>query len=222
MIGKLIKTLFMLIIALAVFAGASIAGVRNDDKKEKRLALETEESAAKADEALQDITSPFPSYSGGILELQIDYEVQLSGGNAVVTVVSNLPDGYDLTAELSNVEDVKRELGFEGVSSSALTPEQMNSINEMTYSKRKKNFVKNGVSDFVFEAPPEGQLDLKVTSPITRLQPSTVQDILGEQGVNLQGAYVVYLEEVSDKSINFNASFILEGEGEQTHEAFAE
>lgn len=210
MVGKILKALMLLVLSVLIFCAASIAGVRNDDKRAKRLAQEQVEAEAAEAAAPKDISSPYTPYSGGVLDLQIDYEVQVSGSDVLVSVVSNLPDGYELTGELSNIEDVKKELGFEGVSSSALTADEMNSINEHTYNSRDKNFVTNGVCNFTFKEPPTGQLDLKITSPITKLQPSAVQELLGEKGANLQGNYVVYLEEVADKSVNFTASFVVE------------
>lgn len=209
--GKILKFLGMLILCAVIFSAASVGGVFRDRHVAAQNAIALAEEQALLASQPKEVASPYEQAQGGApFDLQMDYEVQIVGDDLQISIVTNLPDTFELNAELSNVEEVKKELGYANISASALTQEQMNEINAKTYSKKEMNFVTKGVCNFYFSAPPTGQLDLKVTSPITSLQPSTVQHVLGEKGVNLQGSYVIYLDNMDDRSINYTASFLFE------------
>lgn len=215
--GKIIKFLGTLILCAVIFSVASVAGVFRDRHVAAKNAIALAEEQALLAAQPKEVTSPYEqAQAGAPFDLQMDYDVQVVGNDLQISIVTNLPDTFELTAELSNVEDVKKELGYANISASALTQEQMNEINARTYNKKEGNFVTNGVCKFHFSQPPTGQLDLKVTSPITSLQPSTVQHVLGEKGANLQGSYVIYLENMDDKSINYTESFLFNDDADST------
>ena len=205
---KIIRVIMSLLIAAIVLSAASIGGTVRDSLRYQDP-QEQDEPGENYDPP-RDISSPFDSFTGGVLTLEMDYEAQSSGNNVYVTILSNLPDEYQLITELTNVESVRRELGYDSISPTALSPEQFAEIEERTYSVTERGFMRNGTCRLFFPTPPTGQLDIRVTSPVTGQQSLAIRELLGPHGENLQGPYVVFLEELNDKSINYTASFYFE------------
>jgi hypothetical protein len=204
---KIFKFLILLIITVLILSVASVAGTIRDHRR----ILSNLDDTPPSPSDTAPMATPFDTFEGGILSLEIDYDVQKTGDDIYVYILSNLPDNYELSAELSNVDAVKKELGFDNISASSLTSEQMTQLNEQSYTSRERSIVKDGVGTFFFQNPPQGQpLDLHVTSPIIASQPLSVRELLGEQGANFEGTHVVFLEEVNDKSITFFTSFIID------------
>lgn len=147
--------------------------------------------------------------AGDGINLQMSCDADITADGVIIIVTTNLPDGVELSAETTNIDAVKKELGITD-NSHATDKDKYSMLIERTYNDKAKDFVKSGVAYFNFKNLPKGEITINVTMPILRLQSAAVRKVLGEKGENLNGDYVVYLSEFDDKTISYKDSFIIE------------
>ncbi len=153
-----------------------------------------------------------PAYKDGAdINLKIDYDVFYKNGKIQLLVKSNLPDGVELHAEITNITAVKEELGISELRPESLSKEQFDLLMSNTYTETGIDYVIDGATWFLFNPAQKGSaFDLAVTMPLLQLQSEEVREKLGNRGEKLSGNYVISVPEKGDKTIDFRSSFDIE------------
>jgi hypothetical protein len=135
-------------------------------------------------------SQPTPISEPSTTELVFDFNTRFEDGKIYFDIETNLPDGMDIMFTVVSGEDIWGQSKVQ-VSSGSVTAGP---------------FSRQG------EPYPPGEYELSISSPLLRLQPSEVQQILGENGENFYGDYI------KEGRIDFETSFTVEGNQEETQQ----
>ncbi|MGG3152448.1 hypothetical protein ABER99_21340 [Paenibacillus glucanolyticus] len=124
--------------------------------------------------------------------------------SAILLVISGCSSKEDLVASNITINisvkeefDVDNRLKFSGTTNLPNDMELILSVSgEEGYSSQTKVYITNGLFESEWftnkgEGLSPGSYNLRLSSPTANVQPESVQDLIGEQGANLTGEYVV-------------------------------
>jgi len=129
-----------------------------------------------------------PTSEPSSTELVFNFNTRFEDGKIYFDIETNLPDGMDIMFTVVSGEDI---LGQDKVQVSS-------------------GFITAGPFSRQGEPYPPGEYELSVSSPLLRLQPSEVQQILGKNGENFYGDYI------EEGRVDFETTFTVEGNQGET------
>ena len=132
--------------------------------------------------------TPSPTLEPSPTELVFNFNTRFEDGKIYFDIETNLPDGMDIMFTVVSGEDVWGQSKVQ-VSS---------------------GFIIAGPFSRQGEPYSPGEYELSVSSPLLRLQPPEVQQILGENGENFYGDFI------EEGRVDFETTFTVEGDQEET------
>ena len=128
--------------------------------------------------------------------VQLNYAIEkLAEHKYKVVGTTNLPNGTELSIDLDNYWIYRREvLGVPDEADYVMTSSEQEYANQNLFRGTEKLKIKNGMFEATFsdfKKLNRGRYELSIISMATSLQPKNVQEIFGEHGKNLFGAYIV-------------------------------
>lgn len=145
--------------------------------------------------------------SNAVLKLKLIPKVEIKDGKCKIVVETNLPNDTELIIGLSSRRIVSEQLGLPEKAEEC-TAEQLVELVELSYDNSITAKVIDGIAESEWFAKEDSSLDkskyeLSVSMSIVRLQPESVQKVLGVKGKNLVGKYVEKNKAFDDKWINY-------------------
>lgn len=134
--------------------------------------------------------SPSPTPTPPTFTVKLIATVDTTGNKPIVRVETNLPDGFELSFDISRFYDG----GF--------------------YLAQDKNSVQNGTCEsvaFSDKGKPlsPGNYTLEITSPAPRYQPKNVIDVIGDKGQAMDGRFAKYSDISEAKMIEYKTTFTI-------------
>lgn len=124
------------------------------------------------------------------MEAVLNVDVRIESGQVYFDVETNLPDGMQFMFTVENSDGILGQSKTEVVGGR---------ISAGPFSRKGEPY-------------PPGEYMLSITSPLLRLQPPEVQEILGEAGENVYGEYI------SEGRVDFEMPFTIDGGQEELQE----
>lgn len=137
--------------------------------------------APKPTDTLVPTTMPQP------MEVVFNVNVRIESGKIYFDVETNLPDGMQFMFTIE---------GSDGILGQSKTEIVGSTMSAGPFSRKGEPY-------------PPGEYILSITSPLLRLQPPEVQEILGEAGENVYGEYI------SEGRVDFEMPFTIGGSQEE-------